>query len=68
MKKNNEGEGLLEKQSYSMSAQRARPVKNFGPELRCPKCNNLIGKGDVLAFETRCDKCKHWIVFNRLDR
>jgi len=27
-------------------------------EIRCGKCGRLLGKGEVVDFETKCPRCK----------
>lgn len=33
------------------------------PEIRCGKCNKLLGKGTVKDFEIKCPRCG---IFNHL--
>ena len=35
------------------------------PERRCPYCNKLLYKGEVLRIEIKCPRCKH-IVYYRI--
>jgi len=37
------------------------------PERRCPSCNKLLYKGEVLRIEIKCPRCKKIVYYKVLN-